>query len=80
MGWHRTRELEVTSGLGGHEGCGLWTRGGLNGVRVEIDGKAVHIPREAILELVADEWISNRLSHYEQMTTEQALAEIGVTS
>jgi hypothetical protein len=77
MGWHKTRELEVVDGFGSDpDFCGLWTRGGLEGIRVQIGDKAAKIPREAILELVAAEWISKRIGHYEQLTTKQAIAEI----
>ena len=77
MGWHKTRELKVTEGFANDpESCGLWTRGGLEGLRVEFLGKSVHIPREAIMELVAEEWISKRISRLEQLTTEQAISEM----
>lgn len=76
MGWHRTRELEVKKASESSGKCGLWTRGGLEGVEVHIDDKVIQIPREAILDLVASEYISKRVSKYEQMDTGQAIADM----
>jgi hypothetical protein len=45
-------------------------------LQVTIDDKVIHIPREAILELVAGEYISKRISRLEQMTTEDAIREM----
>lgn len=76
MGWHRTRDLEVETRHEPTDKCGLWTRGGLEGVEVHLEDKVIHIPREAILNLVASEYISKRVSKYEQMDTEQAIADM----
>lgn len=76
MGWHRTQELEVEKAQQPADKCGLWTRGGLEGMEVRVDDKVIHIPREAILDLVASEYISKQVSKYEQMDTEQAIADM----
>ena len=76
MGWSRARVLEVETVKQPVEECGLWTRGGLEGVRVIIADKVISIPREAILELVADEYVSKQISRFEQMTTDEAVREI----
>ncbi len=76
MGWHRTRELQVETAQNAAEKCGLWTRGGLEGVEVHIDDKVIHVPRDAILELVASEYINKRIANYEQMDTGRAIADM----
>jgi hypothetical protein len=76
MGWSRARVLEVETVKQPVEECGLWTRGGLEGVRVIIADKVISIPREAILELVADEYVSKQISRFEQMTTDEAVREM----
>lgn len=74
MGWHLTRELTVEKAKESAEKCGLWTRGGLDGVEVHIGGDVIHIPRDAILDLVASEFLSKQISRFEQMNTDQAIA------
>jgi hypothetical protein len=76
MGWHRTRILKVETAQNRGQECGLWTSGNLEHLQVTIDDKVIHIPREAILELVAGEYISKRISRLEQMTTEDAIREM----
>jgi hypothetical protein len=40
----------------------LWTRGGLEGVLVRLDDKVIHIPRDAILEFVAHEYVAKQIT------------------
>ncbi len=44
MGWHRTRELKVEKANEAADKCGLWTRGGLDGLEVRLDDNVIHIP------------------------------------
>lgn len=74
MGWHRTRELKVEKATEATDKCGLWARGGLEGVEVHVEDKVIHIPREAILDLVASEFVSKQISRLEQMDTKQVIA------
>ena len=76
MGWHRTHTLEVEEAEYAAKECGLWTRGGLEGLEVHIGRQIIHIPREAILELVSAEYVSRAISRLEQLSTEDAIAEI----
>jgi hypothetical protein len=76
MALTRTRLLDVRTDDGLQETCGLWTRGGLEGVEVIIDDKRISIPRDAILELVADEYVSKQIARLKQLTTVDAVNEI----
>lgn len=76
MGCRRTHELAVEKANETADKCGLWTRGGLTGVEVHIDDKIIHIPRQAILDLVAAEYVKNRIAKYEQMDTEDAIEDM----
>ena len=55
---------------------GLWSRGGLSGLEVHFDDKIIPLPRDTILKLVAHEYISQGVRHYEQMDADHAIAEM----
>jgi hypothetical protein len=74
MGWDRISELKVEKSGSVTDKCELWTRGGLNGVTIYVDDKAIAIPKEVLLELVAAEFLRTQISRFEQMDTEQAIA------
>jgi hypothetical protein len=74
MGWTRVRELSVEKSKDVADECSLWSRGGLEGVEVHIDDNVIQIPRDAILELVASEFVSKQIARLEEMDTEQAVA------
>ena len=76
MGWGKVCELESRSGDIVVSECGLWTRGGLEGVQVMVGRLVIDIPREVILRLVADEYVNKKIARYEQMTAEQAVDEM----
>ena len=75
MGSYRIKQLEVT-----HEGAEkefhLWSRGGLEGLEICGEEMSIHIPKELILSLLADEFRSKMVSRYEGMSNEDALREI----
>ena len=54
----------------------LWTRGGLGGVQVKLAVIEIDIPRELLIQLCAAEYRSLMVSEYEQMTDEEAWAEM----
>lgn len=56
--------------------CGLWSRGGLNGVEVHIGNKIISIPREELLKIIASEYVSNQVSKYEQMNVAEAIFDM----
>lgn len=76
MGWTHTYELKTEQVAKVADKCGLWTRGGLSGVEVHIEDKVIYLPREAILDLVAAEYVSHQVSRYEQMDTQQAIEDM----
>lgn len=58
--------------------CALWTQGGLEGVQVRYKGVVIYIPREAIVELVANESINGQITKLEQKTAEDFGRELGL--
>ena len=76
MGWNRIAEdLEVTGTPPGDfvDGAELWSRGGLDGVYVQVGGQQIHLPREALEDLFSSEYVSQRIRQFESMDTEQAM-------
>jgi len=78
MGWHKENNLRVENATEKVDVCSLWSRGGLNGIEIHIFDKIIHIPRQLIIDLVASEYINNRISKLEQMDTEEVIKEMGL--
>lgn len=73
MGWHRIDIPVVEKVDEKAESCGLWTRGGLNGVEIHIDDKIIHLEKSVLLDLFASELISNEISKLEGMEGQEAI-------
>ena len=48
----------------------LWTRGGLEGLEIRMQGALIQIPRDVIMRLVISEVISNQIAALEQLEVE----------
>ena len=78
MGWSSVTKLEVepwNNNPGDHDPR-LWTRGGLEGLAVTVGSSWIHIPRDAILGLVADEYRGRKIRELEGMTTSEIINRI----
>jgi len=74
MGWRKVCDLECEPKA--KENCCLMSRGGLEGVEVTIDNRTIKIPREIIMKMFVDEYISRQISRYEGMSFDDAIKEI----
>lgn len=73
MGWSRVAKLNVKEESESVEECGLFSRGGLEGVVVLIENKWIEIPKSVLIELVAEELVSQEISRLEQLEGQAAI-------
>ena len=55
------------------DGWGIWTRDGLNGLVIQINGKNILLEKEAVLRLFGEELIAREIAKLEQMKGEEAV-------
>lgn len=76
MGLRRKTALPVTRTKHAVAGCELWTRGGLDGLEIHIEDKVIGIPREIVLELIANEYKLRKIDRLEGMSPEHLIDEM----
>lgn len=64
MGWKRVSDLEYEQASEPTIKCGLYSRGGLEGVEVHVDDKVVKIPKKLLLNMVADHYQNCMIAKY----------------
>ena len=78
MGWYTVARLEVKESELQFDECRLLSRGGLEGLQIHIEDKTIHLPKNIILDLVADEYTQEKIRNYESMDTVEALIDMGL--
>jgi len=75
--WHRIADLKIQEG---HEQKSsrpiLWSHGGISEVVVEAKGMLIPIPEEALVKLIAQEYISRKIRELEDLTPQQAFEQM----
>jgi len=76
MGWAFVTKLDITQTTNTEEpGASLWTRGGVNGIEIHRGADIIHISREVLLELLADDIRTHKIGALEGMEAEEILAQ-----
>lgn len=74
MNSHRVAVMEVKDKNSvPYAECGLWSRGGLEGVEIRFGQQTISIPREVIMALVGDDLRSREISRLEQMPSDDVV-------
>ena len=78
MGWSRVGVLEQQERSDGPVAVPpeLYHRRGLEGVEIHHAHYVIKIPRQLLLEMVAEEYVNRRISKLEQMTAEDVKREL----
>ena len=78
MGWNTVTWLEVDRSVMCIDGCVLVHHRGLNGVEIHIGENEIRIPKQVILDLVAQEYIDKQINKYKSINTIETLKEMGL--